>query len=699
MPGFPRVLAAVADAYRKRRDEVERAGPAAGGAPARAAGACRPAIATPERRAARCRGRAHRRLASTRRTAASAARRSSRAPMTLEFLLRVVAPQPATPATLRDGDASRSTAWPTAASTTSSAAASPATAPTRTGWCRTSRRCCTTTRCSPTPTSRRYRATGDDRYARVARETLDFMLREMRDRRRRLRLGARRRQRGRGGALLRLGSRRVHVAVLAMRASMLTRRGYWPITGALPPRATGRARTSCTSPARPRHRLSAARSRPRRRSWRHASGGCGRVATTSSSPPGTGWRCGRSATRRSCWASQRFAEADARAASPSSATQLLRDGDRLWRTARDGVAHTPGFCEDYADRGRWAAGGARRARRRRRTSQLAAALMATAARATSGTRPSGTLLRHLRRARADRGPAAVADRQRHAVGELGGGRRPPAAGAAHRRAGSRPARAKHPARRGARPRAAAERLRADAVRRRSRARRAVDAVIAGDQPIRDAWRCARRRRARTRPTSSSPPLVRRRAARQAGRCSRARSPRTARRPPTSAAATPATSRRPIPSGWRSAGAGLATRAGASRAGSRAAPADAGCRGSDRGGRSTATCRARGARRRPARVKRRRHQQRQDMIGAVPGRRVGAASDRRAAAASSAASRSSSDPAPSSTTTTPAVACGTKTLSSPSWPAATSATKAAHASVRSVKCRLAFRCRASARESA
>ncbi len=28
--------------------------------------------------------------------------------------------------------------------------------------------------------------------------------------------------------------------------------------------------------------------------------------------------------------------------------QLLRDGDRLWRTARDGAAHTPAFAEDYA---------------------------------------------------------------------------------------------------------------------------------------------------------------------------------------------------------------------------------------------------------------------------------------------------------------------------------------------------------------
>ena len=27
--------------------------------------------------------------------------------------------------------------------------------------------------------------------------------------------------------------------------------------------------------------------------------------------------------------------------------QLLREGDRLWRTSREGRAHTPGFCEDY----------------------------------------------------------------------------------------------------------------------------------------------------------------------------------------------------------------------------------------------------------------------------------------------------------------------------------------------------------------
>jgi hypothetical protein len=28
--------------------------------------------------------------------------------------------------------------------------------------------------------------------------------------------------------------------------------------------------------------------------------------------------------------------------------RLLRDDGRLWRTSRDGVAHTPAFCEDYA---------------------------------------------------------------------------------------------------------------------------------------------------------------------------------------------------------------------------------------------------------------------------------------------------------------------------------------------------------------
>ena len=48
-----------------------------------------------------------------------------------------------------------------AACTTSSAAVSTATRPTRSGWCRTSRRCSTTTRCSPRPTSRPTRSRGN----------------------------------------------------------------------------------------------------------------------------------------------------------------------------------------------------------------------------------------------------------------------------------------------------------------------------------------------------------------------------------------------------------------------------------------------------------------------------------------------------------------------------------------------------------
>ena len=60
----------------------------------------------------------------------------------------------------RHGRRSRSTRWPRAASTTSSAAASTATRPTRAGWCRTSRRCSTTTRCWRVAYLEAYQVTG-----------------------------------------------------------------------------------------------------------------------------------------------------------------------------------------------------------------------------------------------------------------------------------------------------------------------------------------------------------------------------------------------------------------------------------------------------------------------------------------------------------------------------------------------------------
>ena len=45
---------------------------------------------------------------------------------------------------------------------------------------------------------------------------------------------------------------------------------------------------------------------------------------------------------------ERFATAAARC-TRFVREHLRREGDRLWRTARDGAAHTPAFCEDYAN--------------------------------------------------------------------------------------------------------------------------------------------------------------------------------------------------------------------------------------------------------------------------------------------------------------------------------------------------------------
>ena len=66
--------------------------------------------------------------------------------------------------------------WPAAGSTTSSAAASRATRSTPAGWCRTSRRCSTTT-----PSCSGSTPAGAARWGeRVARETADFLIRELR---------------------------------------------------------------------------------------------------------------------------------------------------------------------------------------------------------------------------------------------------------------------------------------------------------------------------------------------------------------------------------------------------------------------------------------------------------------------------------------------------------------------------------------
>ncbi len=70
--------------------------------------------------------------------------------------------------------------WPPAGSTTRSAAASPATASTRPGPSRTSRRCSTTTRCSHGRICTAGSSSGDPLLRRTCEETLDWALREMR---------------------------------------------------------------------------------------------------------------------------------------------------------------------------------------------------------------------------------------------------------------------------------------------------------------------------------------------------------------------------------------------------------------------------------------------------------------------------------------------------------------------------------------
>ena len=91
---------------------------------------------------------------------------------------------PAPRSTPRTGDDARPARWSdharrdgrAAASTTTSAAASPATRPTSPGWSRTSRRCSTTTRCSPAPTSQAGRRPATPATRRVGRETMDYVL-------------------------------------------------------------------------------------------------------------------------------------------------------------------------------------------------------------------------------------------------------------------------------------------------------------------------------------------------------------------------------------------------------------------------------------------------------------------------------------------------------------------------------------------
>ena len=163
---------------------------------------------------------------------------------------------PATPTLAGHGRPPPSTPWPPAASTTTWAAASPATRPTPPGWCRTSRRCSTTRPCWCAPTSR---LAGHRRGALAPGGRGDDRLRAARPAPPEggLVLGRGRRLRGRGGPVLRLDA-----AEIAERARARARRRRRSTGTASPRRATSRAAPSCAARSARRCPARRGRSRP-----------------------------------------------------------------------------------------------------------------------------------------------------------------------------------------------------------------------------------------------------------------------------------------------------------------------------------------------------------------------------------------------------------------------------------------------------
>ncbi len=203
-PGFPRVLDAVAQAYRDRRGDAARVGQEllerlrqgervrAGGDPLTAALLDAALRGAP--------GRVRPRNGGLGRAP------KFPQPMTFDFLLRYWRRRrcPEALQMVRDDAHAHGER---AASTTSSAAGSTATRSTRSGWCPISRRCSTTTPSWPASTSRRSRRPA---IPVPARGRGDARLRRPRDDppRGRLLLDPGRRQRGRRGQVLRLDGRR-----------------------------------------------------------------------------------------------------------------------------------------------------------------------------------------------------------------------------------------------------------------------------------------------------------------------------------------------------------------------------------------------------------------------------------------------------------------------------------------------------------
>jgi len=189
-----------------------------------------------------------------------------------------------------------------------------------------------------------FRATGDGRYALVARRTLDFMIAELRT------------DAGGFASALDADSEGVegrfyvwsHEALTSVLADAglaaderrelaehwgVTADGNWEGTNIL--HRPGRADAPDELVERGRTALLAARA--------------GRVRPARDDKQLAAWN--GLALRAFAHAAvvlhdERYAEAT-RALAEFLDAQLVRDGDRVWRTARDGRAHTPGFAEDY----------------------------------------------------------------------------------------------------------------------------------------------------------------------------------------------------------------------------------------------------------------------------------------------------------------------------------------------------------------
>ena len=189
-----------------------------------------------------------------------------------------------------------------------------------------------------------YRATGIDRYARVARDTLDFMLAELRTDDGGFASALDADSEGVEGRFYVWGHDELMSALIdagidgddgRLLADYwgLTEAGTWEGTNVL--HLPGRVEAPPDLVERARRALLAARARRTRPARDHK-----QLAAWN------GLALRAFAHAALVLREPRYAEATVQLVAFISGA-LVRDGDRLWRTTRDGRAHTPGFCEDY----------------------------------------------------------------------------------------------------------------------------------------------------------------------------------------------------------------------------------------------------------------------------------------------------------------------------------------------------------------